>query len=125
MRYLFVIALLLASPATAWEFRPVPICTLAQSDEIDVKVTYDAVREEYAIALTRNGPAPLTISTDRHQINGDTLIVTDRGFGNVLKGMEGNFVATAITGPLAVPITLAGAAPEVAKFRACTEAIGV
>lgn len=123
----------------AWEFRPLPICTLAQSDEIDVAVTYDAAREEYAIVLTRDGgwplrprfslrfdgANPLTISTDRHQINGDTLTVTDRGFGNVLKGMESNFVATAITGPLAVPITLAGAAPEVAKFRECTQAIGV
>jgi hypothetical protein len=45
--------------------------------------------------------------------------VSDRGFGNVLDGLEFNQVALAATGDRVVSIDLDGAAPEVAAFRAC------
>jgi hypothetical protein len=62
------------------------------------------------------------ISTGRHVLSEDgrTLSVRDRGFGNVLNGLEFNVVALAATGDRVVSIDLDGAAPEVAAFRACT-----
>jgi hypothetical protein len=129
-----VLALLLclAQPAGAWTFTPLPICTIASDDET-VEVTFDPATGLYAIHLTRaegwppgpvfalrfEGAAPLTISTDRHRIDGPRLTVTDRGFGNVLAGMERNARATALIADLAVPIDLAGAADPVARFRDC------
>jgi hypothetical protein len=104
--------------------------------EASVRVTHDPrLAEPYAIAIT--GPAAwsdggnfsivfegarwLTISTDRQRLsdNGRTLTVTDRGFGNVLNGLEFNQSATARLGETAIPFPLAGAAPEVQAFRAC------
>ncbi len=132
--------LLLASPAAAWEFSPSPICTLSHSTEIaDLRVTYDARLPEYGMTLTRrdtpwspgpvfairfDGPRGLTISTDRHGLNdgGQSLTVADSGFGNVLNGLEFNDTATALLADQSVTIPLTGAAPEVQKFRACTEA---
>ena len=126
---------LLATPAPAWEFSPAPICTL--TDGAGTTVTFDAALPEYAIAITlatgtwpeapvfsmRFLPSGLTISTDRHVLSGDrrTLTVTDRGFGNVLDGLEFNALAVAILGDTEIPIALDGAAPEVARFRACPE----
>ena len=124
-------------PAMAWEFTPVPICTLFHQDpEVSVRVTYDPASGEYAIHLSREGgwpdaavfslrfegPRGLTISTTRHVIEvGDTrtLTVRDRGFGNVLNGLEFNTRAVAILGDLEVPVMLDGAAPAVEEFRAC------
>lgn len=141
MRIYFLAVAVLATPTHAWEFSPSPICTLSHATEqADVAVTYDAGIEEYAIALTRaedvwpggavfeirfDGPRRLTISTDRHEISngGRTLTVRDRGFGNVLNGIEFNAVATALLGGPVEVIPLAGAAPEVQKFRACAEAL--
>lgn len=128
MRYL---AFLLASPAAAWEFSPSPVCTLYhQAPGIEAEVTFDG--SFYAIHLTRDGgwpDAPVfsiafqpngpTISTSRHAVSGDTLTVTDSGFGNVLNGLEFNSLATAILGATTQPIDLDGAAPEVAAFRDC------
>ena len=48
--------------------------------------------------------------------------MTDRGFGNVLNGLEFNDTAIAIAGETRVPFSLAGAAPEIQAFRACTDA---
>lgn len=127
---------LIATPLAAWEFTPDPICTLSNPGEgAETVVTYDARLPEYAIAITLadgtwpeapvfsirflpNGP---TISTSRHVLSDDNrrLTVTDRGFGNVLNGLEFNALAVAILGDLQVPIPLDGAAPEVARFRAC------
>ena len=129
----------LAAPLHAWEARVEgPVCLLHYSDaEADVTVSYDPRREQpYGIALTRigdawsdapvfamrfDGPGGLTISTDRHTLsNGDaTLSVTDTGFGNVLRGLEANHVATALLGEKSMVLPLAGAAEEVARFRAC------
>ena len=131
---------LLASPAAAWEFSPSPICTLSQSTEAaDVRVTYDARVPEYAMTVARrdtpwspgpvfairfDGPRGLTISTDRHGLNdgGQSLTVADSGFGNVLNGLEFNDTATALLADQSITIPLEGAAPQVQKFRACTEA---
>jgi hypothetical protein len=125
------------SPAAAWEFTPLPVCTLShQTDQARVIVTYDPrLPEAYAIAVTGpaawpdapvfsmrfDGPRGLTISTDRQQLSdgGRTLSVTDTGFGNVLNGLEFNNTATALAGDISVPFPLAGAAPEVRAFRAC------
>lgn len=133
------ILLLTASPALAWESRLGPVCELVhQGETVHVRVTYDSAVPEYAIAITPDrgwstgptfsirfdGPRGLTISTNRHVImeSGTTLTVTDRGFGNVLNGLEFNETATASLGDQAVVIALDGAAPAVRAFRACTEA---
>ncbi len=133
MRYVIAFVLL-AAPAHAWQFSATPICTLThETSEVAVKVTYDPRVPEYAIALTRNtpwpvfpvfamqfdGPRGLTISTNRHTLNDGTLTVTDRGFGNVLNGLEFNETALAMTGDEAIAIPLTGAATAVQAFRAC------
>lgn len=133
---IFLALILSTSPALAWEFTPVPVCTLSQeAGEVSVRVTYDPATRDYAIALTRPapwddapsfamgfaGPRGLTISTDRQVLSdgGRTLTVTDRGFGNVLNGIEFNETALAVTGETGARIPLAGAAPHVQAFRAC------
>jgi hypothetical protein len=106
-----------------------------------VVVTYDPRASEYAIALRRAAPWPnapvfeirfegergFTISTTRHQLSegGTVLTVTDRGFGNVLDGLQYNRTATAIAGSASLAVTLEGAAPEVEAFRDCTVAPAV
>ena len=139
MRSLLALLLTASAAAASWEFRADPVCTLSHDGaEVAVEVTWDPRRSEaYAITLTREAPWPagpvfalrfegprgLTISTDRHALGqgGRSLTVTDRGFGNVLNGLEGNGRAVALTGPAAVPFSLDGAAPEVAAFRACAD----
>lgn len=127
----------MATPLSAWEFDPVPICTLRNTSDPAVEVTYDG--QLYAIHLTRvggwpdaplfairfDGPAGMTITTNRHVISGTTLTVTDRGFGNVLSGLEFNRTATALIGDVAVPIDLDGAAGPVQAFRNCDPAPSV
>ena len=134
MRYLALLCLS-ASPVSAWEFSPTPICTLSHVEGgADVTVTYDAVSAFYAITVERPGgwpDAPVfsirfsgapTISTQRHQLKGNALSVTDTGFGNVLGGLAGGGVATAFTDVAEVSFSLAGAAGPVDAFRACTSA---
>lgn len=132
--------LLLASPAAAWDFTPVPVCTLShEAPGLSVRVTFDPAQPQpYAIALTRtdgwpatpafairfDGPAGMTITTDRHTLSPDgrTLTVSDTGFGNVLDGLEFNTSATATAGPAAAPLDLTAAAPAVRDFRSCLTA---
>ncbi len=139
MRALALICLI-ANPATAWEISALPVCTLSHTEgDTSLTVTYDpAAPQPYAIqvasatvwaeapvfAMRFDGPAGLTISTDRHQIapDGQSVTVRDQGFGNVLDGLEFNSRATAILGDQVVGFSLNGAAPEVQKFRACTSA---
>ena len=136
MRSLIALTLL-ASPAHAWEFSPSPICTLSHTEAgTEVKVTYDHGTQLYAIAITDvegwpsaaavsirfDGARPNTISTTRHAVTANTLTVTDRGFGNVLDGLEFNSTATAFTQTAAVTVSLDGAAPVVQAFRACASA---
>lgn len=124
-------------PAMAWEFTPVPICTLFhQGSDMAVMVTYDPVGGDYAVHLSREGgwpeagvftmrfegPRGLTISTSTHMIETEdtrTLTVRDRGFGNVLNGLNFNQRAVAVLGDLEVAVSLDGAAPAVEEFRAC------
>jgi hypothetical protein len=131
--------LLLAIPAQAWDFFPTPVCTiLNNAPGLTIRVTFDPSRTEpYSILFTRpdpwpvtdtfglrfNGPAAMTIGTNRHQLSGDgrTLSVSDTGFGNVLDGLASNGTATALAGTAAVPIDLTGARPAVEAFRACGE----
>ena len=133
----------LALPAQAWEFTASPVCTLShETPEASVTVTWDPRRAEpYAIAVTRTAPwagAPVfamrfdgargnMIVTDRH-VTGDggrTLTVTDRGFGNVLDGLEFNETATAVLGDQSAPFPLDDAGGPVRAFRACAEAAAV
>jgi len=129
---------LAAGPALGWEFSADPVCTLRHvGADAAVEVTYDPRRPEaYAIALMRpgagwspgpvftisfEGPRALVIGTDRHRISEDgaVLTVTDRGFGNVLDGLEFNDRAEARLDGDAVSVPLVGAAGPVAEFRAC------
>lgn len=136
--------LLFATPATAWEaFSEGPVCYLTHATEdAEVVVSHDRRKPlPYAIEIDRfetwaqgpvfmiqfDGPARNTISTGRHQMDAENrkLTVTDRGFDNVLNGIERNFLAVAMTGSTATVIPLTGAAPEVEKFRNCSAAAGV
>ncbi len=135
-----IIYFLTLIPAFAWEANSGRICELVHAGEqADVRVTYDPAIAEYAIEITPQsfwftgpefairfvGPRGLTISTRRHEITGGgaTLTVRDRGFGNVLDGIEFNRTASAILGDQVVTIDLDGAAPAVREFRACTMAV--
>ena len=134
----FPLALLLfAAPAAAWEFAPAPVCTLTNADKT-VTLTYDPALPEYTITLTLpqgrwaqadafsmafRGARALVIGTDRHQLSADgrSLTVTDRGFGNVLDGLEFNRDALAASGDVTLGIDLAGINPAITAFRACPE----
>lgn len=140
MRAFAPLLLCLASPAVAWEFTPVPVCTLSHATpDAAVTVTYDPRQPEpYAIRIDRAAPWPeapvfaidyagpraLAISTTRHRLSegGTAVTVTDEGFGNVLDGLEFNTTATALLGDARVAFPLEGAAEPVRAFRACTEA---
>jgi hypothetical protein len=142
MRILIAVLFVAAAPAWAWDFTPDPICTLSWEDAGSrVVVTYDPRIPEYAITLRRAVPWPdapefairfdgaraMIISTTRHARSegGTALTVTDRGFGNVLDGLEFYRTATALTGAAALAVPLDGAAPKVAAFRACAAAPAV
>jgi hypothetical protein len=144
MRYMIAaLALVAASsslPAQAWEAGVEgPLCTLEHSGPAgEVRLTYDPSLPLYTIAIRGtepwpefpvfairfDGPRENTISTARHVLSegGLTLSVADVGFGNVLDGLEFNAVAVAYSGTTSLAFDLAGAAPEVAEFRACTVA---
>ena len=135
---------LLATPAAAWEASiQGPICVLSHEfDAAQVAVTHDPRSAlPYAIQITRTGttwtpaeifamrfegPGQVKITTDRHELteDGSSVSVADTGFGNVLNGLEFNHIANAILGDQVLIIPLAGAAPEVARFRDCTARVG-
>lgn len=136
MRILLALAVL-PLPAAAWEFSPDPICTLThQAEDAEIVITYDAALPEYTLTVTLrsgtwpdapvfymnypNGVGP-DISTNRHVLSDDStaLIVRDRGFENVLIGLEENGLLYASSGDLRVSADAALAAPVVAQFRAC------
>jgi hypothetical protein len=138
MRALLLLAVL-TTPAHGWEAASEgALCTLTHTEtDLHIRLTYDPGPPEYAIILTRagtpwpvapvfalqfTGDRPNLITTDRHVIDGFSLSVTDRGFGNVLDGLQFNRTATALTGDAAIPVPLTDAAPAVAAFRACTDA---
>jgi hypothetical protein len=142
MRCLIACLALAASPAWAWEFTADPLCTLTwDAAESGIVVTYDPRGPEYAITLRRATPWPdapvfairfegvrgMTISTSRHRLSegGRALTVTDRGFGNVLDGLQFNESAVALAGSATLTAPLDGAEPAVAAFRDCTQAPSV
>lgn len=136
-------ALLCVQPAAAWEATIGVVCTLDHADDrAEVRLTYDPRIPEYSITIKRldgawpaapvfalrfEGAQGLTISTDRHTLSegATALTVRDRGFGNVLNGLQFNSQAVAVTGDAALPISLDGAAPAVAAFRRCDAAPSV
>lgn len=129
--------LLLTSPAAAWEFSPRTVCTLTDtSDAGEIIVTYDAEITEYTITVTLPdgrwpndpvfgmdfaGERPISIQTDRYTLSNDgrSLTVKDRGFGNVLNGLEFNTRAYAVLGDATVGFSLDGIDPAISAFRAC------
>ncbi len=132
--------ILLTSPAAAWEFSASPICTLTDtSDAGDITVTYDPAITEYTVTVTLpdgqwpSDPTfgmafandrPISIQTDQHTISPDgrSITVKDRGFGNVLNGLEFNKRAYAMLGDTTVGIDLTGIGPAITAFRACPAA---
>ncbi len=140
MRWAIVVFFgLVAQPAAGWEFSPTPVCTLSHEGAAALRITRDPSRPEpYELQITRpeawagapafamrfDGARGMTIATDRHRLSEDlrTLSVTDRGFGNVLDGLEFNHTATALGGADAVMFDLEGAAEAVRAFRECPAA---
>jgi hypothetical protein len=123
-----------ASPALAWEFSQSALCTVTDSrSQTGVEMTFDG--STYVLTLThRDGwpDAPLFaiqfapngpfIQTGRHIVRGQSLSVSDSGFGNVLNGLEFNARAIVQLGQISRIIDLTGAAGPVQDFRACTPA---
>jgi hypothetical protein len=133
---ILILILITPLPAMAWQAgRMGTICTLSDTAG-DVILTHDPSGPVYTITVRRSDPWPaaaifgitflgqdgLTITTDRHVLSDDgrAITVTDRGFGNLLAGMRGNDTATLFAGPVSKTVSLAGAAPAVAEFEACT-----
>ncbi|MBF9043033.1 hypothetical protein HKCCE4037_06830 [Rhodobacterales bacterium HKCCE4037] len=137
MTRLAALLILIATPAPAWEAGvDGALCTLSHAEgEVEVYLTYDPSGPLYTITMRGTAPwpdapefgirfdgaRPNTILTDRHELSGDgrSLGVSDRGFGNVLDGLQFNEVATGFSGAAMVSVSLEGAAPEVEAFRAC------
>ncbi|AEI95472.1 MULTISPECIES: hypothetical protein [Roseobacter] len=132
----------LATTCPAWEFTPGQPCLLNhEARGTEVALTYDPTAPLYTISITTDapwpqapvfsmrfdGPSGLMISTDRQTLSADrrTLTVTDRGFANVLDGLQFNDTATATSGTVAVRFSLSGAAQPVADFRLCRAEPGV
>lgn len=138
MKPLVTSALLIcASPSFAWEAGvEAGLCTLSHEAEgVAVRLTHDPSVPLYTITLTGtepwpvasdfairfDGARPLTIRTDRHVLSADrrSLSVADRGFGNVLDGLQFNDTAEGISGETSLAVSLQAAATAVAAFRAC------
>ena len=136
MRLALILAVL-PLPAIAWEFSPDPICTLThQAQDAEIAITYDVRLPEYALFITLRtgrwpasdtfgmafvGPRAGKIGTSQQTLSADgaTLTVRDRGFGNVLDGLEFNDTAIAASGDLAIAMSLADAPEAVRAFRDC------
>lgn len=130
----------LALPAAAWEFSPLPICTVShETPEVALNLTYDHKTGLYALDLTTpdpwpdapvfairfEGPNGLIISTTRQRFSNDrrTITATDAGFGNVLNGLQFNVFASPTLGERTLRIPLRGAAPVIDDFRDCTKPV--
>jgi hypothetical protein len=134
--------IMMSSPAAAWEFTPGTPCLLSHDKgSARIELTFDPTVPIYSITISQaaslpetdvfamrfDGPAGLTISTDRlaRAASGTSVTVTDSGFGNVLNGLQFNQTATAILGETTIRFPLTGAAEPVAAFRACDVAPSV
>lgn len=129
-------------PAFAWDVTVGPVCRLVHdTGQAQVELTFDPMRPWYTITVTRDeawpdagiftmrfeGAAPNQIATARHSFSDDGLGLTaaDRGFGNVLDGLQFNDTAYAVAGDVTVAIPLDGAADPVQIFRLCQPVAGV
>ena len=127
---------LTATTAQAWEFTPGLPCVLeARTEAAEMTLTYDPTQPLYTLTIRQaepftwaevfsmrfDGMAGLEISTNRHTLSRDgrALTVTDRGFGNVLNGLQFNDTATALLGDQSLSFPLDGATDPVAAFRLC------
>ena len=144
MRLILLLALLPichTGQANAWTFTPGLICRLThETQTATIELTYDPSGPLYSLTVSRtdplpnvepfimrfNGPAGRVISTNNHSFNADQTAVTaqDKGFGNVLDGLQFNDTAEAILGTTTLTFPLQGAAEPVAAFRACDVAAG-
>lgn len=129
--------LVFASPATAWDFAETNVCTVTHdASNVFVAVTFDPTTEIYELTLTLknqtwgnghafrivfDGQNPIVIGTDRQTLSEDQtqLRVSDRGFGNVLDGIQFNETMTASLEDQSIAISLTGAAGPMAAFRLC------
>ena len=137
MRLALIFTLLSTLLATAWEATIGDTCTLAhETDQAQVLLTFDPAQPLYSITVTRKDQpwqsapifgmsfadrTPSTITTPRHQLSEDRFAVSveDRGFGNVLDGLQFNDRTVVFLGDQSVTFQLDGAAPEVLAFREC------
>lgn len=128
---------MLAGPVHGWEAGSEgALCTLTHSEpSADIRLTFDPSVPLYTITITTPEAWPVspefamaftgsrgnTITTNRHVLSPDgrSLSVSDRGFGNVLDGLQFNTTATGLAGGTSVTVSLEGAAPQVEAFRAC------
>ena len=125
-----------ATQASAWTFTETDICRLTYAeDAAAVEITFDPSENIYSITLTRpepwpaaptfqlrfDGPIPLIIGTDQHELtdDGQSLSVRDTGFGNVLDGIQYNAMMTALIGDEAVTLSTMTAPDAVEAFRNC------
>ncbi len=132
---------LAASGAWAWDARITDVCEIYhEGAEGEVLIRYDPSTTLYSLTVTRPNAWPsapvfairfgqtgLTISTTRHQLSGSgqSLSVSDSGFGNVLLGLETAATATAFTETASASFDLDGAGEAVADFRSCLVAPSV
>lgn len=130
---------LLATPATAWEFTPGLPCLLTHAEPgLEVELTHDPTQPLFSITLRRGEPwpdAPVfsiafengpVISTPLHALteDGRALSVADRGFGNVIAGLVAGGTAVAQVGDVTVPFSLSGAAEPTRDYAACVPPVG-
>jgi len=133
---LALILTIFATTDNAWTFTPAPVCTLQHAtDTATLTITNDPDRAQpYRLDITRDAPfapAPVfaldfggfAISTNRHALSPDarTLSVSDRGFGNVLSGLEAGTGAGARLGDMVEAFPTEEAAPAVRAFRDCPQ----
>ena len=128
--------IILATPAFGWEFEAGPTCVLRDvQDQVSVTLTHDPSVPEFSISIRQNvswvggpifaiafvGDSPFEITTNRHVLSddGQTLTVRDRGFGNVLNGMEFNATAIASLGDQQVTFDLQAVDEPLQPFRTC------
>jgi len=131
LRAALIIAGLIGSPSLAWDFTTSPICTVTdRGSDTALKLAFDGEfcvlhlshlegwqnDEVFAIRFAPNGPF---IQTTRHQIDDQTLSVSDAGFVNVLKSLQDNQVGQVLLGETVRNIDLSGAYPPVENFKNC------
>ncbi|MEL6913723.1 MAG: hypothetical protein AAFP13_04425 [Pseudomonadota bacterium] len=133
----FLLLLLAAGPAAAWDFTAGTPCTLTHAEPpLEVILTHDPAAPLYTITLRRSEPWPvggifsitfeggITISTNRHVLSeaGRALTVADRGFGNVIDGMVTSPRAIARLEGVEERFSLTGAAEPARALEACQPA---